>query len=51
MFFRLINVFIIFQELINNTLHDIMDEYVITYLNNILIFINRGLNQHKEHVK
>ena len=32
-------------------LHDIMNEYVITYLNNILIFINKKFNQYKKYIK
>ena len=44
MFFRLTNAFVTFQEFVNNTLHDIMDEYVMIYLDNILIFTNEGFN-------
>ena len=44
MFFRLINVFVIFQEFVNDMLHDIMDEYVMAYLDNILIFIDGRFN-------
>ena len=51
MFFRLTNVFVIFQEFINDMLHDIMDKYVVAYLDNILIFIDGGFNQHKEYIK
>ena len=51
MFFKLINAFIIFQEFINDMLYDIMNKYIITYLDNILMFINGKFNQYKEHVK
>ena len=51
MFFRLINAFITFQEFINNTLYDIINKYVVAYLNNILIFTDKRFNQHKEHIK
>ena len=51
MLFRLTNAFAVFQKLINNTLHDIMDEYVMAYLDNILMFINKKFNQHKKHIK
>ena len=32
-------------------LHNIMDKYIITYLNNILMFIDGKLNQHKKYIK
>ena len=51
MFFGLINVFVIFQEFVNNMLHDIMDKYVMAYLNNILMFIDKKFDQHKEYIK
>ena len=44
MFFKLTNAFVIFQEFVNNMLHDIMDKYVMAYLNNILMFINKKFN-------
>ena len=34
-------MFITFQEFVNDILHDIMDKYVIAYLDNILMFINK----------
>ena len=51
MFFELTNAFVTFQEFINDTLHDIMDEYVMAYLNDILMFIDGKLNQYKKHIK
>ena len=49
--FRLTNAPITFQELVNDTLHDIMDKYVMAYLDDILMFIDGRFNQHKEHIK
>ena len=49
--FGLTNAPATFQELVNDTLHDIMDEYVVAYLDDILVFTDGGLDQHKEHVK
>ena len=37
--------------MINDTLHDILNEYIIAYLNDILIFIDEELEKHKEYVK
>ena len=51
MLFGLINIFIIFQEFINNMLHDIMDEYIVAYLDNILMFIDKKFDQHKKYIK
>ena len=36
--FRLINALVIFQVLINNTLQELLDEEVLAYLDNILIY-------------
>ena len=36
--FRLKNAPAIFQQLINNTVREYLDKFVITYLNNILIY-------------
>ena len=44
MFFGLTNVLVIFQEFVNDMLHDIMDKYVMAYLDNILMFINKEFN-------
>jgi len=38
MSFRLKNALIIFQQLINDTLKEYLDDFVITYLNDILIY-------------
>jgi len=37
--FRLINVLAIFQKRINNILKEYLDEFVIVYLNNIIIYL------------
>src|SRR5204863_126170 len=50
MLFRLINTSATFQELINHVLYDYLNEFVITYLNNILIYFKNEEN-HKKHVK
>ena len=34
------------QELINNIFRDIFDEYIIIYLNNILVYSNKALEDH-----
>ena len=50
MSFELTNALTIFQELINHVLYDHLNEFVITYLNNILIF-SRTEKKYKKHVK
>ena len=50
MSFKLINTSAIFQELINHVLYDYLNEFVITYLNNILIF-SETEKEHEKHVK
>jgi len=48
--FGLINVLATFQKRINNVLGEHLDEFVIAYLNNIIIYLeNEG--EHKEHIK
>ena len=49
MFFELINVLITFQFYINKSLFGLLDNFVIIYLNNILIY-SESLKQHKKHV-
>ena len=49
MLFELKNVFIIFQQLINNILREYLDNFVIIYLNNILIY-SENLETHCKHV-
>jgi len=49
MSFKLKNVLIIFQRLINNTLREYLDDFVITYLNDILIYSD-DLKMHCKHI-
>ncbi len=49
MLFELKNVLIIFQRLINDTLREYLDDFAITYLNDILIYSD-DLEMHCSHV-
>jgi len=48
--FRLINILVIFQKRINSVLGEHLDEFVIVYLNNIIIYLE-SKEEHKEYVK
>ena len=50
MLFELTNASATFQELINHMLYDHLNEFVITYLDDILIYFKNEKN-HKKHVK
>ena len=50
MSFELTNTSVTFQELINHVLYDYLNEFVITYLNNILIYSENEEN-HEKHIK
>ena len=50
MSFRLTNTSTTFQELINHVLYDYLNEFIIVYLNNILIF-SETEKKHKKYVK
>src|SRR5437667_11997548 len=50
MSFKLTNVSATFQELINHMLYDHLNKFVITYLDNILIYSENKKN-HEKHVK
>src|SRR5437763_1870487 len=50
MLFELTNASIMFQELINHMLYDHLNEFVIAYLNDILIFF-KTKKKHEKHVK
>ena len=50
MLFELTNASTIFQELINHVLYDHLNKFVITYLDNILIYSENKKN-HKKHIK
>ena len=49
-FFKLINDFATFQNFINDTLMKYFDKFVVTYLNDILIY-NNNIKKHKKHVR
>jgi len=49
MLFELKNTLVIFQRLINDTLREYLDDFVITYLNDILIYSD-DLEMHCSHV-
>src|SRR5436190_24230039 len=50
MLFELTNMSAMFQELINHMLYDHLDEFVIVYLDNILIYFENK-EDHEKHVK
>src|SRR5436190_23422489 len=50
MSFELTNVSVMFQELINHMLYNHLNEFVIVYLNDILIY-SENEKEHEEHVK
>ena len=50
MLFELTNMPAIFQRLINHVLYDHLNEFVIAYLNDILIYFKNEKN-HEKHVK
>src|SRR5436189_6440423 len=50
MLFELTNASVTFQELINHVLYDHLNEFVITYLNDILIYFKNEKN-HEKHIK
>jgi Reverse transcriptase (RNA-dependent DNA polymerase) len=47
MLFGLINTSVLYQNLINNILRKYLDDFVVAYLNNILIY----LKTKEEHIK
>ena len=49
MLFELKNASVTFQRLINNTLREYLDDFVITYLNDILIYSD-DLKMHCSHM-
>ena len=50
MLFELINAFATFQKMINDILREYLDVFVITYLNNILIY-SKTLKKHVKHIQ
>ena len=49
MSFELKNILVIFQRLINNILKEYLDDFIITYLDDILIYSD-NLETHHKHV-
>jgi hypothetical protein len=50
-FFKLINALVIFQRLINKALYKYFNNFVIIYLNDILIFIKENREEYIKKVK
>ena len=48
--FRLINILAIFQKRINSVLEEYLDKFIITYLNNIIIYSN-GKEEYFKYIK
>ena len=48
--FGLINILAIFQKRINSVLGEYLDEFIITYLNNIIIYFNSE-EEHFQYIK
>jgi len=48
--FRFTNALVTFQRQINSVLREHLDEFVIAYLNNIIIYLNSE-EEYKKHVK
>ena len=48
--FRLINALITFQKRINSMLEEHLDEFIIVYLNDIIIYLE-SKEEHREYVK
>jgi len=49
MSFKLKNALVIFQRLINNMLREYLNDFIITYLDDILIYLD-NLKMHHKHV-
>jgi Reverse transcriptase (RNA-dependent DNA polymerase) len=47
--FKLINVSAIYQALINNILREYLDDFIVVYLDNILIY-NKNEKKHTGHI-
>jgi hypothetical protein len=47
--FRFTNVVAIFQYLINDTFNEFLDDFVVCYLDDVLIF-SKNLKEHEQHV-
>src|SRR5215469_14029804 len=51
MLFRLINALVMQQAWVNRLLEEYLDDFVVTYLDDILIFTNRTYEEHAEHMR
>ena len=51
MLFELINVFATFQAIINDTLRNILNIFVIAYFDDIMIYFQEILTEHKKYIK
>ena len=49
MLFRLTNILVIFQGLINHILYNYLDKYIVAYLDDILIF-SQILEKYKRYI-
>ena len=50
MLFGLTNILVLFQRFINKVLGELLNIFIIAYLDDILIFL-KNLEEHKQHVK
>jgi hypothetical protein len=48
--FRFINILIIFQRRINYILGEHLDDFIMAYLDDIIIYLN-SVKEHKKHIK
>jgi len=48
--FGLTNALVIFQHLMNNVFHGDLDDFMVRYINNILIF-SKNMEDHDRHVR
>jgi hypothetical protein len=48
--FRFINIPVIFQRRINYILGEYLNDFIIVYLDNIIIYLN-SVEEHKKHIK
>ena len=48
--FKFINILVIFQRRINYILQEYLDDFIIVYLNDIIIYLN-SKKEYKEHVE
>src|SRR5215469_18197989 len=51
MLFRLINTLAMQQAWVNRLLEEYLDDFIIAYLDDILIFMNRTHEEHAEHMR